>query len=1277
MSAAQNFSVTAASASQCLSVDGGIFDISSFSVTATGYWTSGSSAVPMLRMNNANGKLIITQQMWFVNGCQEDITAGEITVATQFYLANGNWSPTGGTVIFTGSGSSIYWFQSGAPAFFNVTVGDSAGDVCNLQGNVTGPVVCNGAITVKTGATLNAGTQNITAKGNWINDGTFNPGTLAVAFGGTSTISGTGTHTFYDLSVSAASTLTAPATLNIQRNFSNSGTFTHASGTVNFTTSTTGTIAGSTTFNNFSCTTAGKTINFTAASTQTVNGTFTITGTTGNTIKLRSTSAASKWFINDAGTENVTYCDVQDSTATNNITVYPGGVDSGNNTNWVFNADMQVTATAGTAQSVAATYTGPGGNGISIGTFTIANTHASSSFNLLTITLTASGTGNDSNAYSEVRIYEDTNTSTVYDTGDSPYGTAVTAYPADNGSLTFTSTVAFSASTTKRFFVVVKLNGSTLATNGQTFNTQVTNITTSAGGTGGYPSATMLGLVVTTPILTVAATAGTAQSVYANDTGTGGNGISIGTFTLTNNAIGTADLTSITIVASGSGNDSNAFTQVALYEDTNTSSAYDAGDTLYGTAATAYAADNGTLTFTAAATIAASGVKRFFVVVKLNGATPASPGHTFNTAVNSIGTGSGTGSAGTPSTVMNGLTILAPAFTIADNSSATQGSAYLGGSNFVIQQFTVSYPNGPANTLTSITVQASGNGNDQADYSSVALYRDANANATYDAGTDVQVNSFAAFPANDGSQSFTLSGAEAQFTAGQTKQFFIVVAFNMNGTNNTTFATQLQGASGGATGTTYSGLPAPTSGATAGLLLQANNLVVTFNGPGTATTVNNNDQGPGGLGRVIYDVSLQTIAGAWTVTDLTFTGQGTANHQTAYNYLALFEDSNSSGGFDGADTLAVAAAGTTFNGSNQYTATLSNSAFPATTTRRFFLVGKLAGTATTSQTLNAQLTGSTTTPPAGGTVTTIPASTSTALIIDTAVLTANNGTAAPAGATVQGGTAFGHTLGYFTFTSTNNPATLNAVTLTTSGTGTWNTDVSALELYLDDGNGTYDGAPTDTLLFTGAGTTPTMVCTLTSAVNIPTNQARSLWVRLNFAAVAGASTPETFSASIASATDINVTGATALLGTPAPTTNAVSVVIFFVTTFTPAFDVQTGGAAITITGSGFLSPLTVTINGAVCAGTPVISAGGTQITGLTVPPGSGTNRPIVINNGALGAKTLTQTFDYAGGSTVGGGGAGGGGGGGCMTQESETAWLVLLALAGLCGAWALRRRAAK
>lgn len=334
-------------------------------------------------------------------------------------------------------------------------------------------------------------------------------------------------------------------------------------------------------------------------------------------------------------------------------------------------AVLQVAATAGTAQNLAPTDVGTG-NGISIGTFTLTNNSASQSCTLNSITITASGTGNDSNAFSQVALYNDTNGNGSFDAGgaDVIYGTASTAYPSDNGALTFTASQTFSASQVRRYFVVVKLNGSTLAANGQTFNTQVTGLNVTSGSTSGLPSATMSGIVIVAPQLTVAATAGSPQNVYANATGTGGNGISMGTFTISNNANGSATLNSITLTASGSGNDSNAYSEVRLYEDTNISGSYDAGDTPYGAAATAFPSDNGTLTFTAGKSFASSATARFFVVAKLDGATPASPGHTFNVTVTSISVASPASSAGTPSTTMNGLVILAPSFTFTDNSSA-------------------------------------------------------------------------------------------------------------------------------------------------------------------------------------------------------------------------------------------------------------------------------------------------------------------------------------------------------------------------------------------------------------------------------------------------------------------------------------------------------------------------------------------------------------------------------------------------------------------------------
>jgi hypothetical protein len=123
-----------------------------------------------------------------------------------------------------------------------------------------------------------------------------------------------------------------------------------------------------------------------------------------------------------------------------------------------------------------------------------------------------------------------------------------------------------------------------------------------------------------------------------------------------------------------------------------------------------------------------------------------------------------------------------------------------------------------------------------------------------------------------------------------------------------------------------------------------------------------------------------------------------------------------------------------------------------------------------------------------------------------------------------------------------------------------------------------------------------------------------------------AATPETFSVAIANTTDVSATAPVAF-GMPAPNGITVGAIEFSVTSFDPASGLAAGGQALMITGSGFMAPFSVTIGGTPCLGTAVI-AGGTQVMGLSVPPGFGTNLPIVVHSGDLPPQTLTQTFNY-------------------------------------------------
>src|SRR5690606_32259390 len=113
---------------------------------------------------------------------------------------------------------------------------------------------------------------------------------------------------------------------------------------------------------------------------------------------------------------------------------------------------------------------------------------------------------------------------------------------------------------------------------------------------------------------------------------------------------------------------------------------------------------------------------------------------------------------------------------------------------------------------------------------------------------------------------------------------------------------------------------------------------------------------------------------------------------------------------------------------------------------------------------------------------------------------------------------------------------------------------------------------------------------------------------------------DTFVVSIAATVDVN-SSANVVLGSPAPVGVSVGAIDFGVTSFVPGTDLQAGGKPITITGSGFVAPFTVKIGGVTCPGTATIS-GGTQVTGLSIPAGTGQNLPIEISSGNMPARVI-------------------------------------------------------
>ena len=188
---------------------------------------------------------------------------------------NGTFTPRSGRVTLGGTDQSI----TGATTFNNLTLSGSG------TKTLGGAITVNGNLSIGSGTTLNAGSNQMTVAGSWTNSGTFNPGSGTVILNGTSaqtipaatpfyhlTLSGSGTKTLSsatavggNLTIGASTTFdvtTNNYALTVNGNWTNSGTFNPRGGTVTLSGTVTQTMMGATTFNNLILNNgAGLTIN--------------------------------------------------------------------------------------------------------------------------------------------------------------------------------------------------------------------------------------------------------------------------------------------------------------------------------------------------------------------------------------------------------------------------------------------------------------------------------------------------------------------------------------------------------------------------------------------------------------------------------------------------------------------------------------------------------------------------------------------------------------------------------------------------------------------------------------------------------------------------------------------------------------------------------------------------------------------------------------------------------------------------------------------------------
>jgi hypothetical protein len=248
--------------------------------------------------------------------------SSDITIADAFTTAAGiTWSHSG-NINLTSTGAET--LTANSIDFNNATlVVNGAGSTWTLQDALT---ITNGTLKLTAG-TLNTNGQAVTIK----NFDSSNTNTRTLTCGASAfTITGN-----WDITTATNLTLTegtSTITLSGNNTYFKGGAETYATVVL---TGTPITITGSNTFGTLQLT-AAKQLNLTAGTTQTVT-TFTATGTSGNVITIRSTTAGSAATLSKAsGTVTCDYLDLKDSTAAGGATWKPGdnSTDSGNNTGW-------------------------------------------------------------------------------------------------------------------------------------------------------------------------------------------------------------------------------------------------------------------------------------------------------------------------------------------------------------------------------------------------------------------------------------------------------------------------------------------------------------------------------------------------------------------------------------------------------------------------------------------------------------------------------------------------------------------------------------------------------------------------------------------------------------------------------------------------------------------------------------------------------------------------------------------------------------------------------
>jgi hypothetical protein len=289
-------------------------------------------------------------------------SAGTINLSNiAFNLTGGTWNDTG----FSGGWTSPASLRTiGSTTLTSshtqdsVTIGDGLTTTATSLGN---DLTMSGTLTISTSATLDTTAANrAISTTSWTNNGAYTGNASAVTFTNTGSISGSAETTFNRVAFNGTNTTASTAfsvtnglsigasgrlstsgaiTVSVGGDWTNArGTagFTAGSSIVEFTGTGTHNISGATNFYDLKNVAAGSTLEFTASQIFGITHTLNVQGTSGNPVKIQSSTAA-LCTLNNSGAQAVSFVQVSHCAAGAAGISATNSIDStGDNTNWSF-----------------------------------------------------------------------------------------------------------------------------------------------------------------------------------------------------------------------------------------------------------------------------------------------------------------------------------------------------------------------------------------------------------------------------------------------------------------------------------------------------------------------------------------------------------------------------------------------------------------------------------------------------------------------------------------------------------------------------------------------------------------------------------------------------------------------------------------------------------------------------------------------------------------------------------------------------------------------------